>query len=668
MSNKSFHTLILGLSLILVACDKVAPADIDEPISKDEEGVESIVVTVQEFNNIYEDTTDSTVSYVFAWAENDTIGVFPNYGEQVAFPIVNGTGTQNVIFDEGGWELKTSPKYSAYYPIVSETALDKKNIPVDLSLQRQKGNASSDHIGKLDYMAAVNSAMTNRKVVFDFHHLVSVLHLVITVPKAGNYNRVMLLAGDDLTTKASLDLSTGKVNENTISPLQVLQLQDVNVVSDSGTLDVYMVIHPVDFTSKIFKARIYAESGEVYVIDLASRNYEAGNIYHSARTAVADKTNTGLPIVFVNTPCEQIEIKHDFWTEKSSLTILLPDGVIDNIGSMQIKGRGNSTWYYEKKPYAVKLDSKKKVLGMSKHKRWCLLANYMDRSLIRNAVSFEIAKKCPGLDWTPSGEFVELVFNGVHRGNYYLCEQIKVDKNRVNIKELDTYAIDGEGITGGYIMELDTYYDETYKFKSAIKNLPWMFKDPDLVNRYQLSYMEQYVNDMEESLYNDTKFAAREFYEYLDLESFVDWWFVNELSMNWEPNHPKSSFMHKDMNGVIKAGPVWDFDWGTFHTWNTSKFMINNSLYYDRLFQDPSFVALVKSKWAKQKSKFEEVYDYIDELKTTLSASDAINHCIWPMSTTVNGDESLTFDETVSRIEKAYRAKLKWMDTQISAW
>ena len=72
---------------------------------------------------------------------------------------------------------------------------------------------------------------------------------------------------------------------------------------------------------------------------------------------------------------------------------------------------------------------------MPKHKRWVLLANWMDRTLLRNDVAFEMARRV--MDWAPRGQFVELYLNGVHQGNYYLCEQIKVDKNRVNIDELD---------------------------------------------------------------------------------------------------------------------------------------------------------------------------------------------------------------------------------------
>lgn len=377
---------------------------------------------------------------------------------------------------------------------------------------------------------------------------------------------------------------------------------------------------------------------------------------------------TGLPVVVINTVNAEPIVSKDDWKEGAMMSIINTDMTFDYQGTLSIKGRGNTTWGYPKKSYALKLDSKSKVLGMPKHKRWCLLANWMDRTMIRNAVAFEIARKSPGLEWTPRGEFVEVILNGTHIGNYYLCEQIKVDKNRVDIEELDNTVTEGDGITGGFIMELDTYYDEVNKFKSARRNLPWMFKDPDEVNSAQFTYMQNYVNAMEDALYDDAKFAAREFTNYMDLESFVDWWFVYELAMNSEPYWPKSSYMHKDKNDVIKAGPVWDFDWGSFVPGSTSYFCVNNAIYYGRLLEDAGFKSLVKTKWQEQKSKYEEIGQFIDALGAKLSESDELNHIMWPISSTVNGDESMNYDEAVSRLKAAYLAKLNWMDTQISSW
>lgn len=377
---------------------------------------------------------------------------------------------------------------------------------------------------------------------------------------------------------------------------------------------------------------------------------------------------TGLPIVIINTPdSEPITSKED-WMEGATMTIVNPDMSVDYQGTMSIKGRGNSTWNYPKKPYALKLDKKEKILGMKKHKRWCLLANWIDRTLMRNAVAFEISKQTE-LAWTPSGKFVEVILNGKHMGNYFLCEQIKIDENRVNIAELDPSDTVGESITGGYIFELDTHYDELFKFRSATKDVPWMFKDPDEINEAQFNWAQNYVNEMEDALYDDTRFANREFKEYMNLESYVDWWLVNELSMNDEIKHPKSCYMHKDANGKMTAGPVWDFDWGTFTPGTTSSFTCMK-LYYPRLFEDSQFVALVKTRWAQFKPAIEtKIPAFIDATKSQIEKSDVLNAPMWPIGgSRPNGDEDMTFDEAVARMKDAYLARLNWLDSQIQSW
>ena len=125
--------------------------------------------------------------------------------------------------------------------------------------------------------------------------------------------------------------------------------------------------------------------------------------------------DTGLPVVYIDTPEAQPITSKEIWMEGVNLLIFNADGSLDYEGSTQMKGRGNSTWtQFPKKPYALKLDKKAKILGMPSHKRWCLLANWMDRTLIRNAVAFEISRRTE-LAWTPNGFFVELVLNGEKR-------------------------------------------------------------------------------------------------------------------------------------------------------------------------------------------------------------------------------------------------------------
>ena len=370
--------------------------------------------------------------------------------------------------------------------------------------------------------------------------------------------------------------------------------------------------------------------------------------------------HSGLPVVVINTPgAAEIPPKTEDWLPDATLTIYGADCSVEYAGTTGIRGRGNSTWKYPKKPYALKLDSKAEILGMPKHKRWVLLANWLDRTLLRNHVSFRIAMQT-GLEWTPHGEFVEVILNGKHIGNYYLCEHIKVDENRVDIDELDEDEVDG-----GYMMELDTYYDEAFKFKSSVKSFPYMFKDPDEVNDAQFAFMKDFINNLEGALYDKSRFAAREYADYLDVDSFVDWWISYELTGNTETKHPKSTYVHKDKGGKLKAGPVWDFDWKTFRLDN-EEWVTKGHLYYEVLFTDPVFVAAVKERWNLYEAKLRAIPQFIEAEAQRIRNSEEMNHQMWPVTQNTNEDIDLSFSDAVARMKSAYEAKLEFMDKGIA--
>ena len=370
--------------------------------------------------------------------------------------------------------------------------------------------------------------------------------------------------------------------------------------------------------------------------------------------------HSGLPVVVINTPGgAEIPPKTEDWLADATLTIYNTDATIGYAGTTGIRGRGNSTWKYPKKPYALKLDSKAEILGMPKHKRWVLLANWLDRTLLRNHVSFRIAMQTD-LAWTPRGEFVEVVLNGRHIGNYYLCEHIKVDKNRVDIHELEETDVDG-----GFMMEIDTYYDEPFKFKSAKRQFPYMFKDPDEVNDAQFAFMRDFIDNLEGALYDKSRFAAREYADYLDVDSFVDWWITYELTGNTETKHPKSTYVYKDKGGKLKAGPVWDFDWKTYRL-NNEEWVTKTHLYYDVLFTDPVFVAAVKERWNLYEAKLRAIPQFIEAEAQRIRNSEEVNHQMWPVTQNTNEDINLSFSEAVARMKMSYEAKLEFMDKEIA--
>ena len=493
---------------------------------------------------------------------------------------------------------------------------------------------------------------------------------VVDLKKTGVYDEYVKLNINDISS----DSFRIRLEKEPIFPkITFLQKDNSKAINQDYTLDISSgkatLSSPLIGSSKLV-ASFDSKGAKVYVNGVEQVSGETVNDYSKPVTfTVKSKIeysftvqviHSGLPMVFIETnSTKEIPSKWEDWMKGADIKIYNPDWTVDYEGPTSIRGRGNSTWGYPKKPYALKLDSKGEILGMPKHKRWVLLANWMDRTLLRNSVSFELSSRS-GLAYTPRGQFVEVFINGVHKGNYFLCEHIKVDENRVNIDELDEDETDG-----GYIMELDVYYDEAYKFKSPVRNLPYMFKDPDEVNDAQFNFIKDYVSNLEDALYDDSRFASGEYMDYIDSESFADWWIVMELTGIWEPNHPKSTYMHKDKGGKLTMGPVWDFDWETYKI--SPRFRIKDALYYKRLFEDQRFVTLVKERWSTLKPAFETLPDHIRSEAEKIRGSESFNHELWPIDIVVNLDESLTFDAAVSRMIEGYETKFNWLDKEINS-
>lgn len=381
---------------------------------------------------------------------------------------------------------------------------------------------------------------------------------------------------------------------------------------------------------------------------------------------------SSIPVLYISTALD-ITSK-EVWVEGGTLYMVNAGENNAIYESTSVRGRGNYTWNRPKKPYAIKLSKKAKVLGMPEHKRWVLLANYIDPSALRNAAAFEIARKAEGLAWTPSGHFVDVVLNGVFRGNYYLCEQVRVNKYRVNITEMTSTDLDDVSITGGYLCELDVNFDEVNRFRTKYgkdgdnkTGMPVMIKNPDedVLQPAQFTYIKNYFYSLEELLYADDFPADGKYREMLDINSFIDWWLVTEIIQNREAMWPKSAFMYKDRGGKLCAGPVWDSDWNTFRE-NSKDWRINEAIYYGILFKDPYFVSTVKSRWARLKTNLADITKDISAIAAENKASVEYNNTIWPVISGINDFAGLSYDNNVAAINKSITDRIAWMDSAIN--
>lgn len=429
--------------------------------------------------------------------------------------------------------------------------------------------------------------------------------------------------------------------------------------------------------------------------------------------------NTGLPVVRINTNGKSVT-RRDTWVDGTTMRIELPDGTIDYEGTLSLKGRGNGTWTEtNKKPYALKLEEKAKILGMHKQKRWCLLANYKDRTLLRNDISFWIARQTE-MPYTVSGRFVELVWNGRHMGTYYLCEQIRIDNNRVNIAEPNL----SDPENGGMLIVIDDFLDYTSSdradkspmvgFRSTGSNsrykLPYVLKDPEEDANGNLltsssptfTYLKNYVKNMEDAIYDMKSHPDNKSWRnYLDMDAAIDYVLIQELTMNhdsyntWPKAGPHSAYLYKDAGGKLCYGPVWDFDYHTFTLYNDGSSYYggssgensrlrqwellkmdnkgNNKYYFADLAKyDPEFRARLVERWNQYKNTWKtEFPKYVDMMADSIRLSESYNNSIWKENESLtnykqNGDYNLSFQQAVNAIKSAFQKRWDWIDQNIT--
>ena len=406
------------------------------------------------------------------------------------------------------------------------------------------------------------------------------------------------------------------------------------------------------------------------------------------------------------------------WVEDDKMTVYNADGTVDMVTTnCGVRLRGNSTQKLPKKPFAVKLTAKQPILGMPTHKRWCLLANWLDRSMIRNLVGFEAAKATTrawtaagideGMIWNPSGRSVELVIDGRHVGNYLLCEQIKIGSKRLNINDpyedllADGLSSDFENC--GFLVEFDVMQDENYKGVTS-RGITWQLKDDVLPTDYP-TQIKNKIQGIEDAIKGGD---FKTYSQLIDIPSFIDQWFVVELAMNREYTEPRSLYSYYNGGSdKLHAGPVWDFDRGTFQNPTEAQKMgssrvksydaflsasskVSKSggykenqqpcLWYPLLMDDPDFVTMVKARWSVMYPYLLEVVNYIGEYAAENALSWEYDSTMWPgTATALNagypsgfsdfaGDENLTtYEDVIQNFINCYTARLEGMNTLINS-
>ena len=246
--------------------------------------------------------------------------------------------------------------------------------------------------------------------------------------------------------------------------------------------------------------------------------------------------------------------------------VLVSDTGVVKYDSVGIRGRGNASWGFAKKPYRIKFPKKTRLLGKphAKAKSWTLLSNGGEKLLFRNGLANYVSGLF-GLPFVPAARFIDLYINGDFKGNYQISDQVQVHKNRVEIYEQEEPVSATTDVSGGYFCEVDGYTDagETY-FKSPVygNNVRVHSPKPDVINDRQYNYIRNHVGKFEKALtssnYDDPKKGYR---QYMDSATFMGWYLTNEICANTDLFYSIYFYKQKRDNKLY-LGPVWDFDLG----------------------------------------------------------------------------------------------------------
>ncbi|MDB4086516.1 CotH kinase family protein [Flavobacteriaceae bacterium] len=384
---------------------------------------------------------------------------------------------------------------------------------------------------------------------------------------------------------------------------------------------------------------------------------------------------TGLPILYIDTNGVAIDSKEDYVEGFASIVggANYPD-LLDT--EMKIKGRGNSTWWqggiWGKKPYQIKFGDKTEILNMPKDKKWVLLAELSDKSLIRNKIAREIAN-ISRFDYVPQAEYLEVFINKEHVGAYLLGQKVEESKNRVNIGD-NGYLIEIDTDANGRISDDDVYF-RSNEWSSRYEDGVFNIKEPSIeYDSDEFNLIKNHINDFETALFsNNFKDPDSGYRSFIDIPSFVDWFIVNEISKNQDARSYSSIYFNYIPGEKIKMGPVWDFDlaFGNVdysNAENPDGFWIKENLWYKRMFEDPFFSDLIKSRFSYYDGNLSSILSKIDGFEDYISKSQKKNFEIWDILSKDVWPIPVKYDthhEYVEYLKTWIDNRMSWLETRL---
>ncbi len=407
---------------------------------------------------------------------------------------------------------------------------------------------------------------------------------------------------------------------------------------------------------------------------------------HAQTTGCAPSAYANLPIVNTGLPVVQI------WTDGLAPVVdrenyvkacmRITDGSAARYGqgiyhgTLEIRGRGNTTWNMPKKGYRLKLTSAAPVLDMPAHRDWAMLANYADKTLLRTNVAFELSRRI-GVDWTPRMRHADFYLNNEFLGSYQIGDRVEVGPQRVAITKMATTDIAAPAVEGGYLLQVeytDRLQTDDKWFTSGFYNFLMESPSGSNVQPAQYAYISNYVQSLENAIMRQD-FSPTGVPQWLDVDSMVEFYLVNELLKNKDAAMGSSVYLSKERGSLLKMGPLWDFDIsaGNIDFYPPAMrpdgwYLRTQTAWFETLMETPAFKARVIQRWKPFKDSIKDLPSYIDRQAAMLDRSQQANFQRWPiLNTDVWPNQVVTgsYKGEVSWLKDWLKKRVEWMDKHI---
>lgn len=391
--------------------------------------------------------------------------------------------------------------------------------------------------------------------------------------------------------------------------------------------------------------------------------------YESHTYEIGFMKSENIPAMFIDTASGSLDYLHEDKEneEPGKICVVQEDGVTayqDEL--LRISGRGNSTWGFEKKPYALKLKTDQPLCGLRKSDRWRLLALWNEGSRMGDKIAMDIADEL-GLSYSTQGTWVDLYLNGEYRGIYLLTESVTVGEGRVDIYDIENsnrqknvsiqegtaerYEEDGSkgyllengtDVDGGYLIEKDHpkhWEVEANGFRTSRGDL-FTINAPQHASKEQVDYIRTYVDEID-SLVQSGDPAV---WQRLDLASFVGRFLVDEIALEMDAGSTSMYFYKDRGDEKLYSGPAWDYDNAFGEDSDSDGFFVNYGEtivnnnerlaiainWYQKLYEMPEMYQCIVEKYAAILPFFERLLDSgIDEYADQIRASVAMDEARW---------------------------------------